>query len=276
MTRSTLLRGVFVVLMAGAGFVVVLTSANRGAALWPVWAALAVSLCGAAGLVALHGLTEWTALYKIRPLPRRAVRLPAYVAIVGGVVVLAVGEVFAAQPGSGWRGDVLVLLACCGGASAGAAMFGVRALVLTQQDTTALAGVEAQVVELVDLRRRLQRLASGLGSLVALSTLALGAGILLAKNAPKELVVVFGGGGSAVVGAFYAPAAAAIRRRGEHLVATVFAGEPADRTEFLERAEQRLKLEQVIGVDRTLFGELQAVIPVLGPLIAAAAVFLPK
>jgi hypothetical protein len=67
-----------------------------------------------------------------------------------------------------------------------------------------------------------------------------------------------------------------IRRRGEQFVIAVFADAPTDRTALVDRAEQRTKLEQVIGIDRTLFGELRAAIPVFGPLVAAAAVFLPR
>ncbi|MDI5980073.1 hypothetical protein [Amycolatopsis magusensis] len=264
------------VLLGVAGLLIALSSNVRANPLWQVWAALAVTLCGSAGLVALHGLAQWRELAAIRPLSRRSTVLPTAVVFAGALVVITTAELVAPQPGHGWRGDLLVLLAISGGACAGAAMFGVRHLARTQPRTTDLAGLEASVVELVGLRRRLQRLASGLGALVALSTLALGAGILMAKSAPRELVLVFGGGGSATVGVFYAPAAAAIRRRGEQLVAAMFAEPPADRAELVDRAEQRMKLEQVIGVDRTLLSELQAAIPVLGPLIAAAAVFLPK
>lgn len=267
-----------VVLLGIAGLLIALSSSSRANPLWQVWATLAVALCGSSGLVALYGLARWRELATIRPLSRRSTILPTAVVFAGALVVITTAELVAAQPGNGWRGDLLVLLAISGGACAGAAMFGVRHLAMKQPQlhTADLAGLEASVVELIGLRRGLQRLASGLGALVALSTLALGAGILMAKNAPRELVIVFGGGGSATVGVFYAPAAAAIRRRGEQLVAAMFADPPADHIALVDRAEQRMKLEQVIGVDRTLLSDLQAAIPVLGPLIAAAAVFLPR
>lgn len=265
-----------VVVLGVAGLLIALSSNSRANPLWQVWATLAVTLCGSSGLVALHGLAQWRELVAVRPLPRGSTILPTAVVFAGALVVITAAELVAAQPGNGWRGDLLVLLAVSGGACAGAAMFGVRHLAMTQLQTADPAGLEASMVELVGLRRRLQRLASGLGALVALSTLALGAGILMAKNAPRELVIVFGGGGSATVGVFYAPAAAAIRRCGEQLVAAMFADAPADRAAVVDRAEQRMKLEQVIGVDRTLLSELQAAIPVLGPLIAAAAVFIPR
>jgi hypothetical protein len=136
---------------------------------------------------------------------------------------------------------------------------------------------EAAVVGLTGLRRLLHRLTSALGLLVTLSTLALGAGIAMGQTQPRELVVVFGGGGAAAVALFYAPAAVALRGLGERLLTAIFeTATPKDVAELVERVEQRTKLEQHIGVDRTLFGDLQTAIPVLGPLVAAAAVFLPK
>lgn len=56
MWKSRWWSGVLVTLMGFAGFVVTLTSPHRSAALWQVWAALAVSLCAAAGLVATYGM----------------------------------------------------------------------------------------------------------------------------------------------------------------------------------------------------------------------------
>lgn len=278
MRKSHWWSGVFVMLMGLAGFAITLTSAHRSAPLWQVWAALAVSLCAAAGLVATYGIASWRGLSQTQRLPWRATVLPTVAMGVGALLVLVTGELLAARPGSGWRGDVLVILSMLGAAFAGATMFGIRAAVVMQPvPTDDMAAFEQAIVELTRLRRLLQRLSSALGSLVALSTLALGAGILLGKNQPGELVVVFGGAGSAAVGLFYAPAAAAIRARGEHLATVIFATtKPGDATELVDRLERRSKLEQLIGVDRTLFGDLQTAIPVLGPLIAAAAVFLPN
>lgn len=93
----------------------------------------------------------------------------------------------------------------------------------------------------------------------------------------RELVVVFGGAGATAVGLLYAPAAVAVRAHGERLVDAILGtGRPADLAGLVGRLEQRAKLEQHVGVDRTLFGDLQAAVPVLAPLVAAAAVFLPK
>ncbi|WP_426502793.1 hypothetical protein ACPPVO_34830 [Dactylosporangium sp. McL0621] len=271
--------GIFVTILGAAGFAVAVSSKHRSEALWPVWATLAVGLCIAAGLVAAHGLRSWHDLSREQPLPWRTTVLPTAAMGIGVLLVLAAGELFAEHPGSGWRGDVLVVLALTGGSFAGAAMFGVRTAAATRAVPSGedIVGFEADILQLIALRRLLQRLSSGLGSLVALSTLALGAGVLLSKNLPRELVVTFGAGGSALVGLFYAPAAAAIRGRGERLANLIFAiTKPDDVAELIDQIERRSKLEQLMGLDRTLLGDLQSAIPILGPLIAAAAIFLPK
>ncbi|WP_194815462.1 hypothetical protein [Nocardia sp. XZ_19_385] len=270
--------GVFSLVLALAGFGVTLTSAHRASPLWQVWAALAVSLCAAAGLVAVYGWAVWRELSRGQRLRWRDTVIPTLLIGVGVVVVLAAGELLAPRPGSGWRGDVLVGLAFAGGGWAGAAMLGVRSVVLNRPVPDAgVSALEDAVVELMALRRRLQGLLSALGSLVALSTLALGAGVLMGKSQPRELVVVFGAAGSALVALFYAPGSWAIRAQGGRLVQAIFAtGTPGDADEVVDRLEKRSKLEQLVGVDRTLFADLQAALPVLGPLIAGAAVFLPK
>ncbi|MFI5912071.1 hypothetical protein [Dactylosporangium sp. NPDC051541] len=277
MRRISWWNGIFVAVLGAAGFAVALSSAHRAEALWPVWAALAVGLCVAAGVVAGRGLASWQELARAQRLPWSRTVLPTAAIGVGVLLALAAGELGAVHPGRGWRGDVLVVLAFAGGSFAGVAMFGVATAAATRPDPGAdMAGLEAAIVELIALRRRLQGLLSALGSLVTLSTLALGAGILLGRNQPPELVVVFGAGGSALVGLFYAPAAAALRGRGERLAALVFAAaKPGDVVGLIEQIERRSKLEQLLGLDRTVLGDLQSAIPVLGPLIAAAAIFLP-
>ena len=77
MRKSRWWSGVFVTLIELAGFVVVLTSAHRSAPLWQVWAALAVSLCATAGLVATYGISSWRHLSQAQRLPWRKTEGPA-------------------------------------------------------------------------------------------------------------------------------------------------------------------------------------------------------
>lgn len=132
MWKSRWWVGAVVTLMGLAGFAVALTSTHRFSALWQVWSALVVSLCGAAGLVAIYGLASWRNLSRTWALSWRESVLPTVMVGVGALLVLVAGELFSAEPGSGWRGDLLVVLAIVGGGFAGTAMFGVRAAVLSR------------------------------------------------------------------------------------------------------------------------------------------------
>jgi hypothetical protein len=269
--------GVVVTASVLVGFAIALTSTYRSAMLWPVWAALAASVCGVAGVVGVYGSVTWQALSRARPLPWGKTWLPTLIIGGSGVLVVLITELLAARAGTGWRGDLLALITMVGGGCAGIAMFGVRATVKAQTTRADdLPGLEETVVELVRLRRLLQRLSAALGALVALATLTLGVAVLLSDNQPPGLVVVYGAAGSVVVGSFHATVAATIRAQGEHVAGLIFdTATPSDAAEVVDRLEQRARLEQLIGVHRTLFSDLQSAIPVLGPIIAAATVLLP-
>ena len=111
-------------------------------------------------------------------------------------------------------------------------------------------------------------------ALVALSTLNFGAAALMTQRIPREYVLVLGAVGSLVVGICYAPAAAALRRSGERLTDAMFAKPPADGEDLVQQLDRRAKFEQLLGVDRALFVDLQTAIPILGPLLAGASVLL--
>ena len=140
------------------------------------------------------------------------------------------------------------------------------------------------VATLVALRQLLQRLLTAVGSLVALSTLATGAGVALqrsqlpgssqgaAAELPPQFVLVFGGAGSLLVALFYVPAATALQRRGQELRDALFPLDKADEpSTILSLAEDRHKLEQLLGMDRGVVANLQTGLTILGPLLASAA-----
>jgi len=127
-----------------------------------------------------------------------------------------------------------------------------------------------QVVVLVGLRQLLQRLLTPVGSLVALSTLAIGASVTLeqrlaadssqsaAATLPPEFVLVFGGAGSLLVAVSYVPAAGALDRRGQSLSTELFPLNEADEASaVLSVADNRNKLEQLLGVGIGAFADLQ-------------------
>jgi len=133
--------------------------------------------------------------------------------------------------GWSWHAGGLVIITVLGGAPAVGGMYGIR---LATNATLALNPKGAQVVVLIALRQLLQRLLAAVGSLVALSTLALGAGLAMRRQLPPgvrvggitglppEAVVVFGAVGSTLVALVYGPVAAALRRRGEDLCDQLF------------------------------------------------------
>jgi hypothetical protein len=282
---------------AGLGFVsgvmIVLTpSTARGAPLWPVWASLAIALTSTAGAVFGYGLARWADLSALRPVRVRDVAVPVAgllaVAVLAGLAGLAL-TVTAHRAGTGWqafRGWALVSVALLGAVPAVAVMYGIRHVAGAGPG----AGTRGeQAGALIALRRLLQRLLAAVGSLVALSTLALGAAFALQQNLPAgsahsqaaqlapQTVLIFGGVGSALVAVAYAPASAALTTWAQRLCDELFPLHEADKAAvILNQAEDRSKLEQLLGVDRSILADLQTGLAILGPLIAsAAAAFLP-
>ena len=158
-------------------------------------------------------------------------------------------------------------------------MYGIRHA--ARDKSLALANGQ-QVALLITLGRLLQRLLVAVGSLVALSTLALGAAIAMQQGCfsepdPSEAVFVLGAGGTLGVALLYAPAFTALRDKGVHLCDELFPlDEAKEPLEILSVIENRLKVEQLLGIDRGIFLGLQSGLPILGPLLAsAAAAFLP-
>ena len=265
-----------------AGTWIVLTSPYRDLPGWPVWAAMAVVLSTAAGAVFAYGLERWAELRGLQVVRTRQVARPI-AGIVALAVLLLVAQVALTGWTGTWRGAALVALALAGGAPALGAMFGVRLAARGGRLSPTRGG---QAADLITLRRLLQRLLPALGSLVALSTLALGAARAIrpqplpssaAAALPPEAVVFFGAVGSLLVGLAYVPAATALRHRGERLCDELLPLRKADEaSEVLRLADERQRLEQLLGVDRGIFAELQSGLVILGPLLAsAAAAFLP-
>jgi hypothetical protein len=268
-------------LAAGIGFAE--TSVYRSAPLWPVWASLAVALTTAAGAVFVYGFARWAELSTLLMSRTPTVRdVTGPVAARLTIALLGVlGLVLVPMPTrSSWRGAALVALAIAGGVPAGGVMFGVQR---GARDESVAGTRGERVALLIALRQLLQRLLAAVGSLVALATLALGAVVALQRSLPAgsgrpETVLIFGGAGSLLVALFYTPAATALQRRGRSLCDELFPLDKADEASvILSLAEDRHKLEQLLGVDRGVVADLQTGLAILGPLLAsAAAAFLPR
>lgn len=287
-----LVRGSAFGLGVVSGVIIVLTpSAAHGAPLWPVWASLAVALTSAAGAVFGYGLARWADLSGLSPVRLRDVAVPVVgllaVAVLAGLIGLAL-TVTAHRAGTGWpafRGWALVSTALIGAVPSVAVMYGIRQVAIG--GLTGTTGGQADA--LIALQRLLQRLLAAVGSLVALSTLALGAAFTLQQGLPAgsahiraaqlapQTVLIFGGVGSALVAAAYGPASTALKTWAQRLCDELFPLHEADTAAVvLNQAEGRSKLGRLLGADRSVTADLQAGLAVLGPLIASAATaFLP-
>jgi hypothetical protein len=198
------------------------------------------------------------------------------VTVMGAAVVLIVAAVvLAGRAVAGWRGLALIAVALIGGAPGAAVAGGIRSVASRMELDNHARCLE----ELVELRRLLRRLVAALGTLVTLSTLALGAALRMkgALTLPTEAVVIFGASGSLLVGLAYGPANTTIRRAGDRLARLIAPFEMAQGHDLVARAEDRQKIDQILGLDQNMLTDLQSGIVVLAPLLASAAtVFLPK
>jgi hypothetical protein len=284
--RATILRAAYVTLVPALGLTagtwITLTSPFRDLPGWPAWASLAIVLTTAAGAVFVYGLERWVELRELQVIRTRDVAHPI-VGVATLAVLLLIGQVWLTKWTGTWRGGALVAVTLIGGAPALGVMFGVRLAARGDQLSSTRGG---QAADLIALRRLLQRLLPALGSLVALSTLALGAAMAMrpqplpssaAAALPAEAVIFFGAAGSLLVGLAYGPSASALRNCAQRLCDELFPLRKADEaSDVLRLADERQRLEQLLGVDRSLFGELQSGLVILGPVLAsAAAAFLP-
>jgi hypothetical protein len=83
----------------GVGTAVTLSSRYRSADLWPVWATLAISLCGAAGVVWSYGRRRWHELSREWPVKAADGAWPTLAITLGALFSLAAGELSSARPG---------------------------------------------------------------------------------------------------------------------------------------------------------------------------------
>lgn len=256
------------------------TSAHHDAPLWPIWAVLLIALTTTAGVVFPYGLNRWAELLEYRTVRGRDV-IARVATIMGVTLLVGVGTALLGPAVGTWKGVALYTVVILGGVPPAGVMEGVR----HAASNTSMPGTRGeQIAVLLRLRQLLQRLLAAVGSLVALWTLVFGAGAALLRSlpagseysglnqAPPQAVLVFGGAGSLVVALFYIPAATALQRRGQSLCDDLFPlTEAEEASAILSLAEDRHKLEQLLGVDRGVIADLQTGLAILGPLLASAA-----
>jgi hypothetical protein len=271
------------------GLLITRSAGNQNEPLFQVWESLALGLTGTAGLLIPWGIERWLELRTTTRLDGRDIVKVVAALLVGGLGAMIISNVVI--PGgadASVRGSLLVVTASIGALPAAATMLGIWA---ASHDFDVRQGEIAageKVATLLSLRRLLLRLLTGLGALVVLSTLALGASRSLhaalpaaqrdSPLLPPEAVLVFGASASLLVGLLYAPAAAALRTKALDLAeALVGLAQAQTPSEVVDKAERRKQLEGLLEANVSVLPDLQTGIIILGPLIASAGtVFLPK
>ncbi|MFY1692185.1 hypothetical protein [Plantactinospora sp. WMMB782] len=241
---------------------------------WLLWAAVAGLLGALSGSTVGSGVARWHDLQQIHRVPVRRV-LPsmfAFLVVVAGSVVTA-----HAILGSGltWRAVAFVSLVVLGALPAGATLAGVRIVAMR-----GLSGTPGeQLAALMRLRRMLSRVLQMMGSLLLVMVLVCAAAVGWgsSEKIPQSTAFVIGAAGSILIALMHVPTATLLRRRCQ-----VYIDEFSDlahvaKAELISAAEDRIRLEEILGVNRTTISELQSGLVIVGPLAATAiAAVIPK
>lgn len=263
-----------------------------------LWAVLAVGLTTTAGSVAAHGRQVWSELQETAHVPPRRSLEAAVPLVVLGALLSIFGMIITRQ--SRLYGLALVLFAILEAGPAGAAMMGIRdaakaALKTPESMPTQDTGLppEELIEKLIALRRLLQRPLPGLGALVALATLALGAvRAMQLKNGAKFVIppaaeIVLGALGTVLLGLAYVPASIALSRCVNWLSSKLFpfSDTPDSSTvddqqhaqvgvagSLLKALDNRNRFEQLLSSDEVgVLSDLQARLLIFTPLIGRPA-----
>ena len=199
---------------------------------------------------------------------------PAVIAAAVAIAVVAIGSFGIARSASMARGFVLTTLAIVAAVPAAATLFAVGP-VLEAGDRGARGSTAGRLVLFRRQRQVARASVTAMGSLVALTTFALGAARLVPPAAGQEqlsaaTVRVFGGTGTALLAAVYSVAHRPLREHARDLADTLAPLQAADPAGLRDELEQRERLEHQLGLDLSLVDELRIGVFVYGPLLSAA------
>jgi hypothetical protein len=88
------------------------------------------------------------------------------------------------------------------------------------------------------------------------------------------LVIYTGAASAVVVALVYLPTAAVLRRRSLRFVDEEFPLDGVDRAGLVQAAEERHRLEAILGLHRTSLAELQSGLLIVAPLLASTGIAL--
>jgi hypothetical protein len=259
--RTRVWRFALIVLGGAAGFAVVWSHPDRGQDTWYIWASLGTLLGLLSGWSFGSGIARYRDVIDLQPV--RGTRIMPgllLMALVAGAALPL--SVVIVRQGIIWHGIALAGLAIVGALPAGAAVVAIRVLAIDGVVGT----VGRRLGTLLRLRRLLSRLNTIFGSLVLVLTLFTASGNRVAAS----LVIYTGAASAAVVALVYLPTAAVLRRRCLRYIDEEFPLDGVDRAHLIQAADDRHRLEGILGLHRTTLAELQNGLVIVAPLLAGA------
>jgi hypothetical protein len=259
------------VLGGAAAFAVVWSHPDRGHDTWHPWAALGTLLGVLAGWSFGSGIARYRDVVALQPV--RAIRIVPVLMLMALVAGAALPlSIVIVRQGIIWQGLALAGLAIIGALPAGAAVVAIRVLSLDGVSGT----VGRRLGTLLRLRGLLSRLNTIFGSLVVVLTLFIAAqrSLVTGEAVPASLVIYTGAASAVVVALVYLPTAAVLRRRCLLFIDEEFSLDNVDRAQLIQAAEDRHRLEGLMGLHRTTLAELQNGLVIVSPLLASAGITL--
>jgi hypothetical protein len=263
------LRSALMILGGAGALAIAWTNPDRGIEpAWYVWATIATFLGVISGSSFGSGVARRRDVNRIQRVPSRRVLPTVVLFVLLAAASVPLSSIFVGEALS-WRGVAFAGIAIVGALPAGAALAAIRSLALHGLD----GGPGHQLAGLIALRRMLNRLLAILGSLVVLVTLVNAAGLNWGSGPriPMSAVIFSGAAGTVLVALLYIPTAALLRRRCAVFVDEHFALDAVPRSSLVAAAEERMKLEEILAINRTTIGELQSGLLIISPLLAGAA-----
>jgi hypothetical protein len=259
----------FTMLLGGAiGATLAATShPSRGAEQdkWLIFALAAALLGVAAGEAFGFGLSRWVEVKQYHVIKNWRVWLSVFfVLLIAAGLVASTPYLFADSQNLTDNGIALSALAIAGGLPIALTLAAIKQVVADP-----LPGSAGQQLEiLLRLRRMAARMLSQLALLVLLvmgvNAAALDWGI---EKQDPNVVIYSGVVASLVVGMMFVPTASTLRKRGAIYVERHFPLGNVSTGQLITAADDRQKLEGMLGLDQTTFGELKAGFVVLTPVI---------
>lgn len=228
---------------------------------WLIFVLIAALLGAAAGEAFGFGMSRWYEVKQYHVIKGWRVWLFLLIVLtIASGLIASTDLVLGGEKTLTERGIALSALAIVGGLSAAATLAAIK-----QVAADPLPGSPgSQLTAILRLRRISSRLLSQLGVLVLLIMAVNGAAWGFEQN--PNVIIFSGVVASFVIAIMYVPTASALRRRGAIFVERHFSLADVEPAQLVTAAEDRQKLEKMLSLDQTTFGELRAGLVVLTPV----------